>query len=43
MKEAYENSADVTEEWALNDYIASKRLSELGKPMIKSLRDTGRD
>ncbi|WP_283627812.1 hypothetical protein [Shewanella baltica] len=37
MKEAYENSADVTEEWALNDYIASKRLSELGKPMWWSM------
>ncbi|CAM4029557.1 hypothetical protein [Shewanella aquimarina] len=37
MKEAYESSPDVIDEWALNDYLASKRLSELGKSMWWSM------
>lgn len=32
MKEAYESSDDITEDWALNDYL-NKPLSVLGKPM----------
>lgn len=32
MKEAYESSSEVKEDWALNDYL-NKPLSVLGKPM----------
>ncbi|MGS0724647.1 hypothetical protein ACVBKF_00555 [Shewanella sp. 0m-11] len=33
MKEAYESSTETEQEWALNEYLASKTLKELGKPM----------
>lgn len=33
MKEAYESSTETAKEWALNEYLASKTLRELGKPM----------
>jgi hypothetical protein len=37
MKEAYESSSNVVEEWALNDYLAGKKLNELGKTMWWSM------
>ncbi|WP_394388952.1 hypothetical protein [Shewanella woodyi] len=33
MKEAYESSVETAQEWALNEYLASKTLGEIGKPM----------